>query len=152
MIDEGEKAPEFSLESTEGRIVRLADLKGSPVVLYFYPKDDTPGCTTEACSFRDAYAEIQATGASLYGISADDLDSHHAFREKHNLPFPLLSDPDGDVAKRYGAWAKKKIFGKEREGVTRCTFVIGSDGTVEKVFPKVKPENHAGEVLSVLAG
>lgn len=152
MIEEGQKAPDFALESTEGRIVRLSDLKGTPVVLYFYPKDDTPGCTTEACSFRDAFADIEATGAALYGVSLDGLDSHEKFREKYNLPFPLLSDPEGEVAKKYGAWGTKKKSGKEYEGVIRSTFVIGGDGTVKTVFPKVTPEGHAGEVLGALTG
>ncbi|MFW6387854.1 MAG: thioredoxin-dependent thiol peroxidase, partial [bacterium] len=143
MIEEGQKAPEFSLEDQDGRVVRLADLKGNTVVLYFYPKDDTPGCTTEACSFRDAFADIKARGAFLFGISADTTESHTKFREKYDLPFPLLSDKDASVARSYGVWGKKKMFGKTYEGIQRSTFVIGPDGVVQKVFPKVKPEEHA---------
>ncbi|MFW5995175.1 MAG: thioredoxin-dependent thiol peroxidase [Spirochaetia bacterium] len=150
MIEQGQKAPEFSLEDQDGRVVRLADLKGNTVVLYFYPKDDTPGCTTEACSFRDAFADIKARGAFLFGISADTTESHTKFREKYDLPFPLLSDKDASVARSYGVWGKKKMFGKTHEGIQRSTFVIGPDGVVQKVFPKVKPEEHAGEVLAAL--
>lgn len=151
MIEEGQKAPEFSLEDQDGTIVRLADLKGHTVVLYFYPKDDTPGCTTEACNFRDSFAEIRETGALLFGISADNTESHRKFRDKYSLPFPLLSDKDASVARSYGVWGEKKMFGKTHEGIQRSTFVIGPDGVVQKVFPKVKPEEHAGEVLTAVS-
>ncbi len=150
MLEAGQKAPDFRLHDQDGKEVSLAGCAGKTVVLYFYPKDDTPGCTKEACAFRDSFADIQSTGALLYGVSADDQASHTKFREKHSLPFPLLSDPGAELARAFGAWGVKKMYGKEYEGIIRSTFVIGPDGVIQKVFPKVKPEEHAGEVLEVL--
>ena len=150
MLKAGDKAPPFALPSNEGRIVRLADLKGKPVVLYFYPKDDTPGCTKEACSFRDAWSEIQETGAVVLGVSPDDAASHEKFRTKYRLPFPLLSDPDHAVADAYGAWGEKSMYGRKYEGILRTTFLIDGTGVVQRVFEKVRPEGHADEVLAAV--
>jgi peroxiredoxin Q/BCP len=150
MLKAGDKAPPFALPSNEGRIVRLADLKGKPVVLYFYPKDDTPGCTKEACSFRDAWSEIQETGAVVLGVSPDDAASHEKFRTKYRLPFPLLSDPDHAVAEAYGAWGEKSMYGRKYEGILRTTFLIDGTGVVQRVFEKVRPEGHADEVLAAV--
>ena len=150
MLEAGQKAPDFRLHDQDGNEVSLAGCAGKTVVLYFYPKDDTPGCTKEACAFRDSFADIQSTGALLYGVSPDDTDSHVKFRDKYSLPFPLLSDPGAELARQFGAWGVKEKAGKQYEGIIRSTFVIGPDGTIQKAFPKVKPEEHAGEVLEVL--
>jgi peroxiredoxin Q/BCP len=150
MLTPGDKAPPFALVSHEGQAIRLADLKGRPVVLYFYPKDDTPGCTKEACSFRDAWGEIQAAGAAVLGVSPDDMTSHQKFRVKYRLPFPLLSDPDHAVAEAYGAWGEKSMYGKKYEGILRTTFLIDGSGVVRRVFEKVRPEGHAEEVLAAV--
>ena len=150
MLKAGDKAPPFALPSNEGRIIRLADLKGKPVVLYFYPKDDTPGCTKEACSFRDAWSEIQETGAVVLGVSPDDAASHEKFRTKYRLPFPLLSDPDHAVAEAYGAWGEKSMYGRKYEGILRTTLLIDGTGVVQRVFEKVRPEGHADEVLAAV--
>lgn len=150
MLNEGDKAPDFSLKDQDGNNVSLAGCSGKSVVLYFYPKDDTPGCTKEACGFRDAWSDVESTGALLYGVSADDEASHVKFREKYSLPFPLLSDPGAETAKAFGAYGVKKMYGKEYEGIMRSTFIIGPDGVLKKVFPKVKPEEHAAEVLAAL--
>jgi peroxiredoxin Q/BCP len=150
VIDEGEQAPDFELESDEGETVTLSGLRGRPVVLYFYPKDDTPGCTTEACGIRDAYGEFERAGAVVLGVSPDSVRSHAKFKEKHGLPFTLLADPAHEVAERYGVWGEKTYMGRTYMGVTRATFVIGADGTVQRVFPKVEPQTHAADVLAVL--
>jgi len=150
MLKEGEKAPDFELTSDGGSKVKLSTLQGKTVVLYFYPKDDTPGCTTEACSFRDSWAAVKASGAQVFGISPDSAVSHTKFKEKYSLPFALLADEDKAVLKAYGAFGKKMMYGKETEGVIRSTFIVGPDGVIRKVFPKVKPEGHAGEVLAAL--
>ncbi|HEX2451747.1 MAG TPA: thioredoxin-dependent thiol peroxidase [Gemmatimonadales bacterium] len=150
MIRPGNHAPDFTLASDEGQTVRLAALKGRPVVLYFYPKDDTPGCTKEACSFRDAWADVQDGGAAVFGVSPDSVTSHQRFRAKYRLPFPLLSDPDHAVAASYGAWGEKSMYGKKYEGILRTTFLIDGTGTVRRVFEKVKPEGHAEEVLAAI--
>jgi peroxiredoxin Q/BCP len=152
MIRPGNHAPDFTLVSDEGQTVRLAALKGRPVVLYFYPKDDTPGCTKEACSFRDAWADVQESGAAVFGVSPDSVTSHERFRAKYRLPFPLLSDPDHAVAASYGAWGEKSMYGKKYEGILRTTFLIDGTGTVRRVFEKVKPEGHAEEVLAAIRG
>ncbi len=146
----GDKAPAFSLPADDGRTVRLSELEGRPVVLYFYPKDDTPGCTKEACGFRDAWADVQETGAVVLGISPDGVASHQRFREKYRLPFPLLADTDHAVAAAYGAWGEKSMYGKKYEGILRPTFVIDGAGTVRHVFEKVKPEGHAQDVLAAI--
>jgi peroxiredoxin Q/BCP len=151
MVEEGKPAPEFELQSDAGETIKLADLRGKPVVLYFYPKDDTPGCTTQACGIRDAYGEFQAAGAVVLGVSPDDEASHVKFREKFDLPFTLLADPGHQVAEDYGVWVEKKNHGKTYMGVERSTFVIDADGLVKRVLRKVKPETHADDVLAVLA-
>src|SRR4051812_6622059 len=143
-------APEFELESDSGETVTLSSLRGKPVVLYFYPKDDTPGCTTQACGIRDVYGEFERAGAVVLGVSPDDAASHVKFREKYGLPFTLLADPDHAVAEEYGAWGEKKNYGKTYFGIIRSTFVIDADGNVAKVFPRVDPKTHADKVLAAL--
>ena len=150
MLREGDKAPEFTLPSDRGDTVRLADLRGRRVVLYFYPKDDTSGCTKEACGFRDAQPELEARDVVVLGASPDGIDSHGKFRDRYDLNFPLLADTDHSVAEAYGAWGKKKLYGREYEGVLRSTFLIGTDGRIEKIYRKVKPAEHADEILADL--
>ena len=150
MVEEGQQAPDFELASDAGERVRLSDLRGKPVVLYFYPKDDTPGCTKQACGIRDAWGEYRARGAVVLGVSPDDEASHVKFKEKYSLPFTLLADPDHAVATEYGAWGEKKNYGKTYEGIIRSTFVIGPDGTLVKALRNVKPDGHAERVLAVL--
>jgi peroxiredoxin Q/BCP len=150
MLQENELAPDFTLESDEGETVTLSDLRGKKVVLYFYPKDHTAGCTKEACSFRDDHALIAMKGAVVVGVSPDSVASHGTFRAKYALPFYLLSDPDHTVAERYGAWGEKTVAGKTSEGILRSTFVIDEEGRIIKVFANVKPEGHAQEVLAYL--
>ncbi|MDT8436516.1 MAG: thioredoxin-dependent thiol peroxidase [Gemmatimonadota bacterium] len=150
MLKAGEAAPEFELESDGGGTVRLADLRGRRVVLFFYPKDDTSGCTKEACGFRDSLAEFAGRDVAVLGVSPDGIASHDRFRDKYDLNFPLLSDPDHAVAEAYGAWGVKKMYGREYEGILRSTFVIGPDGRIEKAYPKVRPEGHAAEILADL--
>jgi peroxiredoxin Q/BCP len=150
MIKQGEFAPDFELLSDSGEMVRLSDFRGRTVVLYFYPKDDTPGCTKEACSFRDSYAPLQAAGVVVLGVSPDSTKSHTRFKIKHSLPFPLLADTDHKVAEAYGVWVEKSRYGRKYWGNARTTFVIDGEGRVKKVFEKVKPEGHAEEVLAAL--
>ena len=152
MVEEGKPAPEFELTSDSGESVALASLRGKPVVLYFYPKDDTPGCTAQACGIRDAWGEFERAGAVVLGVSPDGEASHAKFKEKYGLPFPLLADPDHRVSEAYGVWGEKKLYGKTYMGVERSTFVIDADGNVAKVMRKVKPVTHADDVLAVLAG
>lgn len=147
----GDPAPNFSLPDTEGNTVGLADLRGKRVVLYFYPRDNTPGCTKEACGFRDAYETYQEKDVVVLGVSTDDAKSHKKFATKFNLPFPLLIDDGGQVASAYESYGLKKFMGKEYTGISRSTFVIGPDGTLEKIYRKVKPETHASELLADLA-
>lgn len=147
----GEEAPDFRLPSTEGGSIQLSQLRGKNLILYFYPKDDTPGCTTEACGFRDKFGEI-GREALLYGVSTDALDSHEKFRQKHSLPFPLLSDQTADVAKMYGAWKEKNLYGKRSWGVARMTYWIGADGRIRKIYKKVDPATHADAILADLRG
>jgi peroxiredoxin Q/BCP len=149
-IREGEPAPDFSLRADDGETVKLSDLRGKQVVLYFYPKDDTPGCTTQACGIRDVYRELQREGAVVLGVSPDDERSHVKFKEKYDLPFTLLADTDHQVADQYGVWAEKKYMGRTYWGVERSTFVIGADGNVKRVMRKVKPDTHADDVLATL--
>ncbi len=150
MFKEGQKAPAFSLASSEGGKLSLKSLRGKAVVLYFYPKDDTPGCTREACAFRDAQAAIKKSGAVVLGVSPDSLDAHAKFTAKYKLNFPLLSDPDKAVAKKYGAFGEKVLYGRKMIGMIRSTFVIDAAGVVRKVFPRVKVDGHDGRVLAVL--
>lgn len=152
MLSVGDVAPSFTLPDQDGTAVSLAGLKGTPVVLYFYPKDDTSGCTTQACEFRDAWDAVQATGAVVLGVSPDGEASHRKFRDKHGLPFPLLVDADHAVAERYGAWGEKSMYGRTYQGILRTTFVIDAKGRIRHIFTKVKPRGHAAEVLAVLAG
>jgi peroxiredoxin Q/BCP len=151
VVEEGKPAPEFELASDSGDTVKLSSLRGKQVVVYFYPKDDTPGCTTQACGIRDAYGEFERAGAVVLGVSPDDESSHLRFREKYELPFTLLADPDHRVSEAYGVWGEKSYGGRTYMGVERSTFVIGEDGTVKKVMRKVKPDTHADDVLAVLA-
>ena len=150
MIDEGTPAPDFELQSDTGETVKLSDFHGRPVVLYFYPKDDTPGCTAQACGIRDAYGEFQRAGAIVLGVSPDDERSHVKFRDKYKLPFTLLADPDHSVSEQYGVWGEKSFRGRKYLGVSRSTFVIDADGTVKKVLHDVKPATHADAVLAAL--
>jgi peroxiredoxin Q/BCP len=151
MIDEGTPAPEFALVSDAGDTISLASLRGKPVVLYFYPKDDTPGCTTQACGIRDAWGEFERRGAVVLGVSPDSAASHVKFRAKYDLPFTLLADTDHATAEAYGTWVEKSMYGKKYMGVERSTFVIGADGNIVKVMRKVKPDQHADDVLAALA-
>ena len=150
MLEEGKKAPLFSLKDDDGKAVKLADFKGKKVVLYFYPRDNTPGCTKEACGFRDVYDDILAKGAVVVGVSADSAASHKKFREKYGLPFYLLVDEDHRTAEAYDVWAEKNMCGKKSFGIVRTTFIIDEKGIIKKVFPKVKPEKHAQEILELL--
>jgi peroxiredoxin Q/BCP len=150
-VQEGHAAPDFELASDAGETVKLSDLRGTPVVLYFYPKDDTPGCTTQACGIRDAWGEFERAGATVLGVSPDSEKSHVKFKEKFDLPFTLLADTDHAVAETYGVWGLKKYMGREYMGIERTTFVIDADGNVKKVFRNVKPATHADDVLAALA-
>lgn len=150
VITEKSIAPDFELQNEEGVKTRLADYRGKPVVLYFYPKDDTPGCTTEACGFRDDYSAFTKKNIIILGVSPDTSKSHKKFKEKYNLPFPLLADTDHKVCDLYGVWGRKQMMGKDYDGVFRTTFVIDREGKVVKVFEKVKPSEHAKEVLDAV--
>ncbi|HOJ03171.1 MAG TPA: thioredoxin-dependent thiol peroxidase [Bacteroidota bacterium] len=150
MIAVGKKAPAFSLPSSSGTNVSLKDLKGKTVVLYFYPKDNTPGCTQEACDFRDNFARIQAAGALVFGVSADSIASHRKFQQKLELPFELLSDESHTVLEAYGAWKEKSMYGRTFMGIERSTVIIDANGVVVQVFPKVKVKGHVDEILAVL--
>ena len=149
-VEEGEAAPDFSLPADDGRQVKLSQLRGRPVVLYFYPKDDTPGCTREACAFRDKSAELAARGAAVLGVSPDDVASHGRFRDKYHLNFPLLADAGHQLAERYGAWREKNMYGKKSMGIQRSTFLIDGEGRVRKVWKKVSVDGHDEEVLRAL--
>jgi peroxiredoxin Q/BCP len=147
MLEVGAQVPDMTLPDDQGGSVRLADLKGSPYILYFYPADDTPGCTKEACSFRDNYQAFKQAGVEVYGVSPDSVASHVKFRDKYHLPFRLLADPDHTLAEALGAWGEKSYRGKQSMGILRTTFVIGPDGRVQHVYPQVKPDEHATEIL-----
>jgi peroxiredoxin Q/BCP len=149
-IQEGDTAPDFTLQADDGRDVRLSDLRGKPVVLYFYPKDDTPGCTKEACAFRDRRQDLQERGAVVLGVSADDVASHVRFRDKYSLNFPLLADTGHQVAERYGAWREKSFMGRTSIGIQRSTFLIDRQGKVAKAWHKVSVDGHDAEVLKEL--
>ncbi len=149
-IAAGVYAPDFSLLDETGVSRKLSDYLGKPVVLYFYPKDDTPGCTTEACKFRDDYSAYQEAGVVILGVSPDSPKSHAKFKAKYQLPFTLLADEDHKVCEMYGVWGRKKFMGREYDGVLRTTFLIGEDGVIKKVFEDVKPADHSAEVLAAL--
>jgi thioredoxin-dependent peroxiredoxin len=150
MVEEGKPAPDFELTSDSGERVKLSSLRGQPIVLYFYPKDDTPGCTTQACGIRDVYADFRGRGAVVLGVSPDDEASHVKFKEKYSLPFTLLADPEHQVAEDYGVWKERNMYGKKSMGIERSTFVIDAEGNVAKAMRRVKPETHAADVLSAL--
>ena len=152
MVEEGQPAPDFELRSDTGESVRLSELRGSPVVLYFYPKDDTAGCTAQACGIRDEFDAFRHAGAVVLGVSPDSESSHRAFREKYDLPFTLLADPEHEVAERYGVWVEREREGKKHMGIERTTFVVDPDGTLTKVMRRVDPQRHADDVLAALAG
>ena len=150
MVTEGTLAPDFELTSDTGERVKLSELRGKPVVLYFYPKDDTPGCTTEACEFRDAYDVFRERGAEVLGVSPDDVTSHEKFKTKYQLPFTLLADPEHQVAEKYGVWGERKFAGKTYMGINRSTFVIDADGKIARAMLGIKPAGHASAVLDSL--
>ncbi|WP_337174719.1 thioredoxin-dependent thiol peroxidase [Paludisphaera sp.] len=150
MVLEGQQAPDFSLPDQDGDEVKLSDLKGSPVVLYFYPKDDTSGCTKQACAFRDGFPDFQAVGAVVLGVSPDSAASHAKFIAKHELPFTLLADVDKTVCEAYGVWKEKSMYGRKYMGVERTTYIIDREGNVARVFPKVKVPGHADAVLEAV--
>jgi thioredoxin-dependent peroxiredoxin len=150
MLREGDKAPDFTLRSDGDDEITLSSLRGGPVVVYFYPKDDTPGCTTQACGIRDSWGDFEERGAVVLGISPDSETSHLKFKEKFGLPFTLLADPDHRTAEDYGVWVEKKNYGKTYMGIERSTFVIDADGNVSKIMRRVKPDTHAADVLAAL--
>jgi thioredoxin-dependent peroxiredoxin len=150
VIEEGKPAPDFELESDSGEPVRLSDFRGKPVVLYFYPKDDTPGCTTEACEFRDAYDRYRERGIEILGVSPDDVASHGKFKSKHELPFTLLADPEHRTAEAYGVWGERSYAGKTYMGINRSTFIIDEGGNVARAMLGIKPAGHAAAVLQEL--
>ena len=151
-IEEGKNAPAFTLSTDDGTKVKLSDLNGTPVVLYFYPRDDTPGCTKEACAFRDRQDEIVGLGAKVFGISPDTVESHVKFRDKFELNFPLLADPDHKTAEEYGVWREKNMYGKKSMGIQRCTFLIDGSGKVAKLWKKVNVDGHDQQVIDALNG
>jgi len=150
VVEEGQPAPDFELPSDTGEPVKLSQLRGKPVVLYFYPKDDTPGCTAQACGIRDAYDDFREKGAVVLGVSPDDEASHVKFKQKYKLPFTLLADPEHRVAEQYGVWRERNMYGKKSMGIERSTFVIDADGNVAKALRRVKPDEHAAQVLETL--
>jgi len=150
MLKEGDKAPDFELQADGGRTVKAKDMKGKPYVVYFYPRDNTPGCTTEACDFRDNFARVEAKAAVVLGVSSDSVRSHDGFKQKHALPFTLLADPDKTLHAAYGAWGIKKMYGKESEGTIRSTFLVGKDGKIARAWPSVKVKGHVDEVIAAL--
>jgi len=149
-VTEGQIAPDFTLPATDGSTVRLLDLRGKKVVLYFYPKDDTPGCTKEACAFRDNLGVLQSMGVVVLGVSPDSVASHQRFAQKYGLPFPLLADEGAQVATTYGVWKEKKQYGRTYMGIERTTFLIDENGIVQRVFPKVKVDGHVEEVIEAI--
>jgi peroxiredoxin Q/BCP len=151
MVEEGKPAPDFTLTSDSGEPVTLSDFRGQPVVLYFYPKDDTPGCTAQACGIRDSYDDFEQRGAVVFGVSPDEESSHVKFKQKYGLPFTLLADPEHEVAEQYGVWGERKYMGKTYMGIERSTFLIDEDGRIAKVMRRVKPDTHAKLVLDALA-
>ncbi|TMK26181.1 MAG: thioredoxin-dependent thiol peroxidase [Actinobacteria bacterium] len=152
MIEEGKPAPDFELQSDSGETVRLSDFRGKPVVLYFYPKDDTPGCTAEACEFRDSYETYRQRGVEILGVSPDDVASHEKFKSKYQLPFTLLADPGHKTAEAYGVWGERRFAGKKYLGINRSTFVIDEEGNVARAMIGIKPAGHAAAVLDEFPG
>jgi peroxiredoxin Q/BCP len=152
MVEEGQEAPDFELTSDEGERVKLSQFRGKPVVLYFYPRDDTPGCTTQACGIRDNYDDFEERGAVVLGVSPDEESSHVKFKQKYGLPFTLLADPDHTVSEHYGVWGERKYMGRTYMGVERSTFLIDSEGRIARVMRKVKPDTHVEQVLQALTG
>ncbi len=150
MLEEGVRAPDFSVKGDDGRQYRLSDFSGKKVVLYFYPKDDTPGCTTEACSFRDSLPDISGRNAVIIGVSRDGIDDHRKFKSKYGLNFLLLSDEDSDICTKYGVLREKNMYGRKSTGIQRSTFIIDEKGMIAKVFPAVKPDGHGKEIMQVL--
>ena len=150
MLSENSKAPDFELQDENGKLHKLSDYAGKPVVLYFYPKDDTPGCTIEACNFRDNYSDFEKAHIQILGVSVDSVQSHKKFKEKYALPFPLLSDADHKVVEQYEVWKEKKMMGKTFMGITRTTYIIDRNGKIAKVFKDVKPSEHSREVMDAL--
>jgi peroxiredoxin Q/BCP len=148
----GDRAPGFTAPGTDGKPISLSDFKGKPVVLYFYPRDDTPGCTKEACSFRDGFAAFKKAGAVVLGVSVDSPKSHAKFAQKFGLPFTLVADEDKSIVQAYGVWGEKKFMGRTYMGTHRVTFLIGPNGRIAKIWPSVKPEEHAAEVLAAVSG
>lgn len=146
----GDKAPSFKLKNQDGKIISLTELKGKPIVLYFYPKDDTPGCTKEACNFRDEFPKFGKLKVKIIGISADSVESHKKFAEKYNLPFNLLSDEKKEIVEKYGVWKEKNMYGRKYMGIERTTFIIDAEGKINKIFPKVKVDDHNKEVMEAL--
>ena len=154
-LEVGDPAPPFEAvalggEYGTGQTVRLVDFAGKHLVLYFYPKDDTPGCTAQACGLRDRWPDYQGVDAAVFGVSTDSLESHRAFIEKYGLPFPLLSDEDGTIVRAYGVWVEKNLYGQKMMGTERSTFVVGPDGRIKDIFRRVKPDEHAGQLLEAL--
>jgi len=150
-IEAGKKAPDFTLATDSGTKVKLSSLRGGPVVLYFYPRDDTPGCTKEACAFRDQHKSLKKAGATVLGVSPDDVASHAKFRDKFKLNFPLLADPGHKVAEKYGSWREKNMYGKKSMGIQRSTFLIDSDGRIAKLWKRVKVDGHDTAVLAAIS-
>ena len=151
LLEVGDKAPAFKTTDQDGDAVALRDFKGKKVVLYFYPKDDTPGCTKEACSFRDGWSKFRRKGVAVLGVSVDDEKSHRKFADKFSLPFPLLADTDKDIVKAYGVWGEKSMYGRKYMGTHRVTYLVNEKGKIAAVWPKVKPDEHVEEVLAAIA-
>lgn len=150
-LKEGDKAPDFNITDQTGKVHRIADYKGKKIILYFYPKDLTPGCTVESCNLRDNYEALKKDGFEVIGVSADDEKKHQKFIDKHNLPFNLLADTNKEVLNNYGVWGEKKFMGKTYDGIHRTTFIINENGVIEKIINKVKTKNHTEQILNVLA-
>jgi len=150
LLSVGDKAPAFQAKNQDGETVSLSDFKGKKVVLYFYPKDDTPGCTKEACSFRDGWSKFRKRGVAVLGVSTDDEKSHRKFADKFSLPFPLLADPEKKIVTDYGVWGEKSMYGRKYMGTNRVTYVIDEKGKIAAVWPKVKPDGHADEILEAV--